>query len=1178
GSLMTNVVVTSDPFTVTIPSANDTPQTYTVTVRDLDATPACDVSKDIVIQPEIRPTFTPTVTVNDICFGSSDGEITVSPTDNGILPLTYTISPDPNGASGVSSNTSVVFDNLPAGTYTITAEGTNGCTTNQDVTINQNTVIDISNAVSVSQFNCTVGNTTNNATITVDETAIVGGTGNYVRVVFADGATILQDSSNFTYTSTDETGGTYTVSVYDENNNCFDSEDVIINPFVRITDVTVTPQRAIDCNQGEDIIATYTTSTGNPLANFEFRLYNDATGALLETRTNTDGDFTSLLATGTYRIELENTDTNCIFTEYYVVDEAPSFDIFLTNIERACFGGTGSVDIYFSPDTPYTDVYDYEVFTIGGTSTGITGNGTGGTPTTISGIAPGEYYVQVTMPNTPFCTSQTVNFEITQPDSDLTLTSDLTYLKCTPPNSGGVKLTANGGWGAYQYELVNNTSGSTVQPFDNNAIITGLTAGDYTATVRDVNGCTETTTFTLIPGTTITGNLNVTPNLCEGEYTATIEVTNIAGGQTQDPSITYSYVLVYPDGTESASQSSPIFTNLPAGVGYSVKVADGYSCDGLLGPVDIIDPIEVVASAEITVDITCNDPQGVIEVTGAGGTGPYMYSMDGITFGNTNTFNVDAGVHQFYVRDSELCVSEPATVTVGAYEPLVATLNIDSAFITCNGDSNAVLSANVQGGFANYEYQLLDGNDAPLSSWQPSNTFSDLNVGTYKINVRSTNRFGVECYAITGEHTITEPEILEATVTSTPVTCFGGNDGTITVNAEGGNNDYEFNIASDPSSPDFPETKFVKNNVFENLRAGVYWITVKDVVGCYLDPIRVEVTQPDEFTATLVGVTEQVCIDDPTPTIELNVQGGTQPYYVSINNVELPTQYTTNSIVLGANENIQGGTSYFITVRDEAGCNVVDPIRVTTGEPVDIQLTVDFEYTCPTGNIILAIVDEAYRNNMSYTLYDGANTLIATNTTGEFIDVPAGSGYYVTATHTISSCSQSSTSSPIDIVDYQPLTLEIDDSVKNTLIANADFGLPPYEYSVDGGDFGPDNEFLILQTKDYTITVRDARGCEVTLTVRGEYISIFVPNLFTPDGDGINDYWYPREVEDYHDIKVYIYDRYARNIADFKGTVEGWDGTYEGTPLPSGDYWYTIYFKELSGQEKKIMGHFTLYR
>ncbi|MGG6231860.1 T9SS type B sorting domain-containing protein [Tenacibaculum sp. SDUM215027] len=1182
---LVNGSVTSDPFTISIPNGNPTPQAYTVTVRDMDSQPKpeCEVSREIIINPRIDPVFRAQATVDNICSGSSTGEITVSETDNGISPLTYRINPQPTGWS-FNNN---VFSGLPAGTYTITAEGTNDCITSTDVTINENLAIDISNAVTFTQFNCTVGNETNSATIVVDKSAITGGTENYVRVEFIDTATgaVLYNGNNFTYTSTDEAGGTYTVNVYDENEGCFATEDVTINPFVKITGLTVDPQRKIDCNEGEDIIATYTTSTGNPLANFEFRLYDNAAGPTaspIETRTNTDGDFSQFLAPGTYRIELENLNTYCIETEYYVVGPVPSYDVFLTNIQRACFNGTGSVDFYFSPSTPYTDAFDYEVIPVGGSTAVVSGNVAAGapSPTTISGIAPGEYYVQIRMTDSPFCTPRSVDFEISQPDSNLTLASDLTYLKCTPPNSGGVKLSASGGWGAYQYELVNNTSGSTIQSFDNNAIITGLTAGDYTATVRDVNGCTETTTFTLTPGTTITGDLNVTPNLCEGEYTATIEVTNIAGGQTQDPNLTYSYTLVYPDGTESASQSSPIFTNLPAGVGYSVKVADGYSCDGLLGPVDIIDPIEVVASAEITVDITCNTPQATVEVTGAGGTGPYMYSMDGVTFGNTNVFNVDAGVHQFYVRDSELCVSEPATITVGAYVDLNATLNIDSAFITCNGDSNAVLSADVEGGFANHEYQLLDGNNAPLGNWQPSNIFSGLDVGTYKINVRSTNRFGVECFAITGEHTISEPDVLEAEATPTPVTCFGGNDGTITVNPQGGNNDYEFNIASDPSSPDFPETKFVKNNVFENLSAGVYWITVKDVVGCYLDPIRVEVTQPEQFTVELGpnGVTEQVCIDDSTPTIELDVQGGTQPYYVSINNTPLGTPYTTNTIVLGAAENIQGGTSYFITVRDEAGCNVADPIRVTTGEPVDLQLTVDFEYTCPTGNIVLAIVDEAYRNSMSYTLYDGVNTQVATNTTGEFIDVPAGSGYYVTATHTISSCSQSSTSSPIDIVDYQPLTLEIDDSVKNTLIANADFGLEPYEYSVDGGDFGPDNEFLVLQTKDYTITVRDARGCEVTLTVRGEYISIFVPNLFTPDGDGINDYWYPREVEDYHDIKVFIYDRYARNIADFKGTVEGWDGTYEGTPLPSGDYWYTIYFKELSGQEKKIMGHFTLYR
>ena len=85
-------------------------------------------------------------------------------------------------------------------------------------------------------------------------------------------------------------------------------------------------------------------------------------------------------------------------------------------------------------------------------------------------------------------------------------------------------------------------------------------------------------------------------------------------------------------------------------------------------------------------------------------------------------------------------------------------------------------------------------------------------------------------------------------------------------------------------------------------------------------------------------------------------------------------------------------------------------------------------------------------------------------------------------------------------------------------------------------------------------------------------------NLFTPDGDGTNDFWYPLEVEPYHNIKVYIFDRYAREITKFRGVQQGWDGMYEGKPLPAGDYWYTIYYNELSGEEKKLMGHFTLYR
>ncbi|WP_408046596.1 T9SS type B sorting domain-containing protein, partial [Tenacibaculum crassostreae] len=875
-----------------------------------------------------------------------------------------------------------------------------------------------------------------------------------------------------------------------------------------------------------------------------------------------------------YTIAILNPATGCIFEAYHTVNSQPVFNVLPSNPQRACFGGTGSIDISFAPTSPYTGEFNYEVFLVGNPVAVTTGNVAAGapSPTTITGLAAGEYYVEVTMVDSPFCEATTANFEIIQPTEDLALTGIPTFINCNVATSGAIQLAASGGWSSsYEYELVNNTTTTTVQNFSSNSRITNLPAGSYTAMVRDNNNCTTTFDFVLDDPVAMNATVNVVENNCEGESIASIEVTNVTGGQLQDTTISYTYILIYPDGTTRVEQSSNIFTNLPAGTNYQIIVRDNkYSCQYTTSR-DIVDPTEVEASANIIADITCNNPLATVEVSAVGGTGAHMFSSDNITYVVSNTFSLGEGTHTLYARDENNCVDE-TSVTVAGYKTLDPTLKVISGFITCNGDANGVLSADVVGGFGTYEYQLLDDSDNEIRTWQVSNMFGGLDIGTYKIRVRSTNRFGVVCTADTATHTIAQPAPLVIDEDHTDVTCHGGNDGTITVLASGGNlTGYEYNISTDPTD------KFVTDNVFRHLTAGTYTITLKDKLGCR-ETIDVVIDEPDEFTATLVGVTEQVCSSDPTPTIELDVQGGTQPYYVSINNVELPTPYNTNTIILGAAEGIQGGMPYFITVRDEASCNVVDPIRLTTQEPVRLNLTVDYEYTCPTGNIVLAIVDEAYRSNMSYTLYDGANSVVTTNTTGEFIDVPAGSGYYVVATHTISSCSESSITNPIDIVAYQPLTLTIDDSVKNTLIANADFGLPPYQFSVDGGDFGPDNEFLILQTKDYTITVRDARGCEVTVTVEGVYVTIFIPNLFTPNGDGDNDYWYPREVEDYHDLEVFIYDRYARQITKFNGVAQGWDGTYDGKPLPSGDYWYTIYYKELSGQKRKLMGHFTLYR
>ncbi|CAM1367109.1 hypothetical protein TXIAM_360001 [Tenacibaculum xiamenense] len=1149
-----------------------TADTYTVEVFDMGATPNCSNTVDIEILSAIQPNFSAAATVDNICNGSSTGEILITEINTSINPLTYTISPDPNA---VGSTTNKLFTNLPAGVYTITGTGTNSCTFSQNVTINENTAVDISAAITVTEFGCTTGNVTNNAVVTVDPASITGGTGTYVRYEFvyipASGLGETQNSTSNTFALGDETGGMVTVTVYDDN-GCSAVANVTVAPFGKLETADVTVDKAIDCATGEDITVTYTSSNPIPAADISYTITGGNTGF---TATNATGVFTNL-ATDIYSVEVTNSATGCVLETAHEVLDEPNYIIDINKLSNAsCLGSsTGEISFEFSSTTPYTGNYNYEVYQSNGTTTGITGAGVTGV-TTANGLAAGSYYVELTMTDTPFCPVRSTNVTIEEPSTALTITATPSLISCVGPNSGEVALAANGGWGTYEFELVNTTTATTIQNFDANNVIDGLNAGQYTATVRDLNGCTVTETFELLDPTAITATATATPNQCNGEQSASITVTNPTGGQGSP--IEYTYTLTYPNGTVSANQSSNVFTGLEAG-DYVITVYDDYSCRSNPINVTITDPTRVIAQAIILEEITCNRNQSTIEVSGSGGAGGYTFSTDGTNFVAGNIFNVDAGRHNFYVMDANGCISDPfSLVTVDPYEDLASRLNIESGFVTCNGEDNGVLSATVTGGLGNYQYELLDSSGGIFRPIQDSNMFSNLPIGIYSIRVYSTNGNGDVCNVETVTHEIVQPEVLTVAETHTHVSCNGGTDGTITVNAGGGNGGYEYNI-----SPIFDPNKFVDYNVFEDLPPGDYVITVKDSVGCY-DVIQVTIAEPTAVNLALVDVTQQVCATDPSPTITIeatggSVPGGTVSYTVSINGIPLPGSYPEGTIVLGAAEGIEDDQVYGISVQPLNSSCTPTPLNtaVTTTKAIDLVLESRLTYNCPTGNVLNANVQDEYRGLVLYRLFDSTGAVYDANDTGIFENIAPGSGYRLEVEHRDHGCPVSMDIE--EVRDIQALQLFVDDSERNKLIASGDFGLPPYEFSFDGGSFSSNNEMTILETRDYSVIIRDARGCEVELTVEGVYITIEVPNLFTPDGDGVNDYWYPINVEDYHGVRVYIYDRYARRITEFQGSQQGWDGTYQGRELPSGDYWYTIYFKELSGQERKTMGHFTLYR
>lgn len=140
----------------------------------------------------------------------------------------------------------------------------------------------------------------------------------------------------------------------------------------------------------------------------------------------------------------------------------------------------------------------------------------------------------------------------------------------------------------------------------------------------------------------------------------------------------------------------------------------------------------------------------------------------------------------------------------------------------------------------------------------------------------------------------------------------------------------------------------------------------------------------------------------------------------------------------------------------------------------------------------------------------------------------------------------------------------------NTLTVNVS-GLGSYEYSLDGVNYQESNVFTGLEEGDYTIYIRDKNGCGVVTT---EAAILDYPKFFTPNGDGINDIWKIKHLAKMDPKSViHIFDRYNRLIVVFPGSY-GWDGTRNGTPMYSTDYWFTVTFST----GKILRGHFHLKR
>jgi gliding motility-associated-like protein len=131
-----------------------------------------------------------------------------------------------------------------------------------------------------------------------------------------------------------------------------------------------------------------------------------------------------------------------------------------------------------------------------------------------------------------------------------------------------------------------------------------------------------------------------------------------------------------------------------------------------------------------------------------------------------------------------------------------------------------------------------------------------------------------------------------------------------------------------------------------------------------------------------------------------------------------------------------------------------------------------------------------------------------------------------------------------------------------------------YEYSIDGINFQDSPVFNNLSGLVYTAYVRDKKGCG---TVEQDFYLMQVPQYFTPNNDGYNDYW---NIKDSNPLSqnaaavIYIYDRFGKLLKQISANGLGWDGKFKEKTMPADDYWYSIQLED----GRSTRGHFTLKR
>lgn len=941
--------------------------------------------------------------------------------------------------------------------------------------------------------------------------------------------------------------GDYTVTVTDSA--CSASESFSI-PDIQTFDVQDTNFTLPNCGvaNGEIVL---TVQPGDSPINFSWSSGSSS---------NSSG---SVMA-GTHLVEIS--DDYCIENLSLALSNAGGPDITMTPSPATCSEDNGTIMVSHNGNGAYVISWSHDASL---------------NQLTANNLAAGNYSITLTENNCVYTASVEVENR-----SEPRVREFITHATCGDAN-GEIIVVANGGTGSYSfswdYAISNITNAATQLP-----------SGDYEVSVDDGN-CVVTRTYTVnnIPGPTATTS---SADATCGSDNGSAQVV-LSGG-------TGSYTYLWND---NVSTSTPSVDDLATGT-YRVIFSDDNCTDSAFATVGSVPPPTL---SHTTTPAYCEGGNGTISVSLTGQNPTISWDEPGLS---GTVLTVDSGTYHYTLTDDNCSLS--GSITVG-YTSMPVVPSPDITPTTCGLNNGSASVSPVSG----YSFEWIEAGVT-------GNSVSNLSPGTYHLVMFNANCSDTLSFTVNAVPEFTLAEEFTAAAcnenngmagviatggagsfsyawddfpTNDSSAVLGVGDGTYTVHVSDLHCTQSFTVTV-PRNDAPTLTEVRRRNSYCNADNGYVIFNPQGGTGTYSYTWTPSLPVYGDSTALIGPGTYQLVFSDGVCSETLTYTNTNQalpsltvvPSQPDACNRGIGEAYVLGSLPEGftyrwSAGRINGDTAsllatgeHFVTISG-FGCDTLIPFFIDNLPQNDMRIsvtpdtcnksvgTISFEPINANGRAAFAIAgfDFEYRNsfeglphgNYTVSMVDSLQCYVQYDTLIPHV-IPAPTTKNIT------------TEPAYPIVDQE---FEI--------IGEFDPNWTLTQWQVNGEDLGTVNPLsYIYQGNDELVVVKallvNENLCTDSAFLYRDIdpgVSVYIPNSFTPDNDGFNDWFFP-VIRGITEVEGYIFNRWGEVIYEFTDREDRWDGTYERVPVQTGLYNYRFNFVTTSGNHFTETGHVTILR